>query len=189
MTGTALYFTALVLPPELNQKVLHWKQYLFEKYGCKVGLKSPAHITILPPFWMAATLENDLIMATDEIGSATLSFEITTNNYSAFKPRTLFIDVAPDVVLSNLKTTSDDYFKQHKQFVAKIDARPFHPHITLATRDLHKKAFYEAWSFFEPKEFIETWKATGLSLLKHNTKTWHVIHTSPFKQETTIEKA
>ena len=65
----------------------------------------------------------------------------------------------------------------------KIESRHFHPHITIATRDLHKKTFYEAWQLFETKEFTEEWMATGMSVLRHNKSNWNVIHTSGFINE------
>ena len=47
-----MYFVAIVLPSHLNEKLLAYKQLMLEKYNCKVALKSPAHITLVPPFWM-----------------------------------------------------------------------------------------------------------------------------------------
>ena len=63
----------------------------------------------------------------------------------------------------------------------KIDTRPFHPHITIATRDLHKKDFHDAWPMFEKEKFNAEWEANGLSLLRHNRTNWDVIHTCNFK--------
>lgn len=177
-----LYFTALVLPEELNVTVLRWKQYMFAQYGCKVGSKSLAHITILAPFWMEEQIEDQLLLATDEISKTTPQFCITTNDFSAFRPRTIFIDVQHNSPLSHLKKASDDYLKQRTVFNAKIDNRLFHPHITIATRDIYKKIFYKAWNLFEPKPFREEWTAEGLSVLRHNKKAWDVIYTSLFKQ-------
>ena len=62
----------------------------------------------------------------------------------------------------------------------KFDNRPFHPHITIATRDLFKKSYYEAWDYFSKKEFTASWMAEGISLMKHNKKNWDVIYTSRF---------
>ena len=45
-----MYFNALVLPEQLDKKILTYKSWMADKYNCKVGLKSPAHITIVPPF-------------------------------------------------------------------------------------------------------------------------------------------
>ena len=155
---------------------------MFENYGCKVGLKSPAHITLLPPFWMDEELESDLLNATDLLAKQTLPFSINTDNFSVFAPRTIFIEVSPNKNLQQLKETSDNYFKTQLQYKTKIDDRPFHPHITIATRDLHKKDFYEAWNIFKQKEFKEVWQAEVLSVLRHNQKNWDVLYTSQFKK-------
>jgi 2'-5' RNA ligase len=153
---------------------------MFDKYGSKVGLKSPAHITLIPPFWMEGDKERSLISDIDSINSRHQPFRISTNNFSAFKPRTIFIDVQPNEQLSSLKKTGDDFFKSNTFYKLKVDTRPFHPHITIATRDLHKKDFYEAWPFFQKETFKEEWITNGVSLLRHNKRNWDVIHTSQF---------
>ncbi len=58
-----MYFVALVAPPDINADVLKWKNFFKEKFGCTVALKSPAHITLIPPFWMKEESEDDLIAA------------------------------------------------------------------------------------------------------------------------------
>jgi 2'-5' RNA ligase len=106
-------------------------------------------------------------------------FVITTKNFAAFKPRTIFIDVPLTDELKSLKSAVDTFFSH--QYALKTDSRPFHPHITIATRDLHKISFYDAWPLFENKIFNEKWMAKDLSILKHNKKNWDVIHTSEFQ--------
>ncbi|HEX2608793.1 MAG TPA: 2'-5' RNA ligase family protein [Flavisolibacter sp.] len=175
-----LYFIAVVLPEELNQKMLLLKQQLFDRYGCRVGLKSPAHITLQPPFRMDTSLEPLLINSLDSVSEEQETFELTLNGFSAFRPRTLFAAILPEPALTALKLRVDAYFKARTQLPVKIDTRPFHPHITVATRDLTKAAFYEVWPEFEQKEWSDRWEVTGLSLLRHNQKNWDVIHTSQF---------
>ena len=175
-----MYFIAIVLPEDLNKKVQQWKEYMHEKYGCKVGLKSPAHLTFIPPFWLENDKEQQLIKDIDVMSSSAAPFIITTNNFSAFKPKTIFVDVLVNEELRALKAAVDKYFSQ-TDYKVKIDTRPFHPHITIATRDLHKKDFQQAWLMFETKIFKEKWLGKGLSLLRHNTKNWDVLHTSEFK--------
>lgn len=175
-----MYFMAIVLPEDLNKEILHYKQYMLDTYNCKVGLKSPAHITITPPYWMERAKEYNLLIHLDAVCSGVSSFPVTTRNFSAFKPRTIFIDVAVDEALRLAKKSIDQFFLEHKEYGAKMESRPFHPHITIATRDLYKKAFAEAWSYFENKEFSTQFIATGLAILRHNKVNWDVIHTSPF---------
>ncbi|RZK01798.1 MAG: hypothetical protein EOO46_19190, partial [Flavobacterium sp.] len=135
-----MYFIAVVLPEELNQKILSYKHWMAEKYSCRVGLKSPAHITIVPPFWTEPEKEERLLNDIDTISSSHKKFRLKTENFSAFKPRTLFIAVEDNEQLKMLKQTADHLFR-NTDYKIKIENRPFHPHITIATRDLHKKDF------------------------------------------------
>jgi 2'-5' RNA ligase len=173
-----MYYLAIVLPEDLNKEVLNYKQYMLDKYNCKVGLKSPAHLTIIPPYWMARDKEQVMLSELDILCQNEVDFPITTKNFSAFKPRTIFIDVVVDENLKHFKKSIDHFFLDHKDYGAKVETRPFHPHITIATRDLYKKSFVEAWSYFEAKEFEATFNAAGLSILRHNGRNWDVIHTS-----------
>jgi 2'-5' RNA ligase len=178
-----MYYMAIVLPEELNKEVLEYKQYMLDKFNCKVGLKSPAHLTIIPPYWMHRDKEAALLSQLDTLCQQEVNFTINTKNFSAFKPRTIFIDVEVDQNLQQFKKTVDRFFLDHKDFGAKVETRPFHPHITIATRDLYKKSFSEAWTYFEPKEFSTTFPANGLSTLRHNGRSWDVIHTSLFREQ------
>lgn len=178
-----MYFIAIVLPRHLDEKVLYWKKYMQEKHHCKVGLKSPAHITLVPPFWMEANLEEALLTDIDLLAKDEKSFPLATNNFSAFRPRTIFIGVEQSNELENLKNKIDAFFLDKELYKIKVEKRSYHPHITIATRDLFKKDFYEAWPFFEGKEFKEEWVADGLSLLRHNKKNWDVIYTAKFESE------
>ncbi|MFL5808289.1 MAG: 2'-5' RNA ligase family protein [Flavisolibacter sp.] len=176
-----MYFIAHVLPSNLNEDVLAYKKLMLEKYGCNVALKSPAHITLIPPCWMEDEKEQQLKNDLDKLSVEINQFQITTEKFSAFKPRTIFIAPETNEDLQNLKKKLDSFFIQHDSYKFETDSRPFHPHITIATRDLHKKDFAEAWQYFENKKFIAEWKAEGISLLRHNKKNWDVVHTSQFQ--------
>jgi 2'-5' RNA ligase len=175
-----LYFIALVLPDELNKEILLFKNGMAERWGCKVALKSPAHITLVPPFRMEQVAEENLLRDLDGLSKTMPPFSIATNHFAAFKPRTIFIQPVLNEALKNLKKTMDKFCKAHPVYGARADTRPFHPHITIATRDLDKNAFAEAWPHFEKQSYNVTFNATGISTLRHNSKDWDVIHTSPF---------
>lgn len=175
----SMYFVAVVLPKHLDEKIFRYKKWMQEKYGCKVGLKSPAHITLVPPFWTKDENESGLKKDLTTIASTVAPFVIVTNNFSAFKSRTLFVATKENKALNELKRTTD-YLFQSRDYNIKKENRPFHPHITVATRDLQKAAFAEAWPQFQNKVFEEAFEANGLSLLKHNGRIWEVIFTTPF---------
>lgn len=176
-----MYFIAIVLPQLLNEKVLRYKEMMLEKYNCKVGLKSPAHITLVPPFWMEDEKEQQLISDIEKLSNELRPFSISTNNFSSFKPRTIFIEPILTDELNEVKEITDNFFRNNSFYNIKIDTRPFHPHITIATRDLFKKSFYEIWPWFAEKKFLEKWTAEGISILRHDKKNWDVIYTSQFK--------
>src|SRR5205085_11268941 len=98
-----MYFIAIVLPQFLNEKVLGYKNLMLEKYNCRVGLKSPAHITIIPPFWMEEEKEQQLVTDINLISKPFYLFTISTNNFSAFKPKTIFVATQPNEQLDELK--------------------------------------------------------------------------------------
>lgn len=174
-----MYFLALVLPQHLDAQILRLKLWMQERYGCRVALKSPAHLTIEPPFWAAAGNEAPLKQDLETFCLSTQAFRLQTTGFSAFPPRTLFIALQENPELATLKRKADDFFR-HRPYRMKIGNRPFHPHVTIATRDLQKKDFAEAWEHFRQHDFREAFDATGLSLLKHNGRMWEVVFTASF---------
>jgi 2'-5' RNA ligase len=176
-----MYYIAIAAPEEINQQVLKWKDYFKEKFACTVALKSPAHITLIPPFWMKEELENDLVNSLKEFSSTKNGFEITLKDFGSFKPKVIFIDMVKSEILNDLFQSLTDFIYEQNKFPVKKDDRSFHPHITLATRDLYKKAFQEAWEVFSKKKYEASWIVNGISLLRHNKKNWDVIFTSQLK--------
>jgi len=176
-----MYFVALVLPEDVNAQVLQWKNYMKQHYDCQVALRSRAHITLIPPFWMGADKEPSIINNLDSISNHLPCIRLKTCNFSAFKPRTIFIATEPNPDLSKLKGDVDTFFAE-KGYPLKVDKRPFRPHITIATRDLHKRDFFEAWPYFEQKKFEEEFVISTISLLRHNKVNWDVIHSAELRQ-------
>jgi len=178
-----MYFIAIVAPEEINQRVLKWKNYFKDNFECTVALKSPAHITLIPPFWMQEDLENDLVNSIKDFSITKNKFEISLKDFAAFKPKVIFVDVVKNEILTGLYQSITDYIFTENKFPIKRDDRPFHPHVTLATRDLYKKAFHEAWEIFSKKKYEATWTVNGISLLRHNKKNWDVIFTSQLVED------
>jgi len=173
-----MYFIALVAPPEIDRQVLEWKNYMKEHYGCVVALRSPAHITLIPPFWLDESFEKDLQNALEEFSVKERSFTLHLKDFSAFKPRVIYVAVEPSESLEKLKADLENFLMAKNIFPVKIEDRPFHPHVSIASRDLYKKAFHEAWQIFSKKKYETEWLVEGISLLRHNEKNWEVITTS-----------
>jgi 2'-5' RNA ligase len=178
-----MYFIAIVAPEEVNSAILKWKQLMKEGFGCVVALRSPAHITLIPPFWMDEGKEPQLKDAISEFSQSCSGFEICLKNFATFKPRVIYVDVMPNHQLQALHARLEEFLVEKKQFLISKEERPLHPHVSIATRDLHKKAFREAWEIFREKKYEASWVASGISILKHDQKKWDVISTSHFAND------
>jgi 2'-5' RNA ligase len=175
-----MYFIALLAPENINAKILQWKYFFKEKYGCIVGLKSPAHITLVPPFWMKPESESALINSINEFSLNRTPFELKLKDFSSFKPKVIFVNIVANEMLDQLHQNFYDYIMAGNKFPIKKDERVFQPHITIATRDLYKKTYYEAWEIFSTKKYEAAWQINGISLLKHNSINWEVLYSSQF---------
>jgi 2'-5' RNA ligase len=176
-----MYFIAIVAPEEIDKDVSKWKHYMRDRFGCTVALKSPAHVTLTPPFWMDPALENDLIKTIEQFSLTQKDFPLQVHNFDAFAPRVIFAAIEKNAALDELQRSFNDVLLAAGKFPVKRDDRPYHPHITIANRDLYKKAFKEAWEIFSTKKYEASWQVQDISLLRHNKKNWDVVYTSQFK--------
>jgi 2'-5' RNA ligase len=177
-----MYFIALVAPEDINVHILKWKLLMQERFDCNVALRSPAHITLVPPFWMDSRLEKELTESLDLFSETQCTFIIHLKDFSCFKPRVIFVSPEKNNKLEDLQKNAEDFLIAQHKFPLKLQNRPFHPHVSIASRDLHKKTFQEAWGIFENKKYEADWKVKSISLLKHNKKNWDVIHTSQLNE-------
>jgi len=83
----SMYFIAFVLPTDINKEVLKWKLFMNKHFNCFVALRSPAHITLVPPFWMNDDLENKLENSISQFSQNQSSFQINLKNFAAFNRR------------------------------------------------------------------------------------------------------
>lgn len=177
-----MYYLAILAPEEINKEVLKWKNFFKERFNCIKALNSPAHITLIPPFWMNNELETELADFLKEFCMGRKKFIIQLKDFSAFKQKVIYVDIVKNEKLEILHKIFNDCILSLQKFPIKKDKNIFQPHITIATRDLYKKDFKEAWEIFFKKKYETEWVATGISLLMHNKKNWEVISTSQFSE-------
>lgn len=179
--SSAMYYIAVVAPDPINEQVVVWKKYMRDRFGCIVALKSPAHITLISPFWMNQELQPQLETFLEKFCSERKSFLIQLKNFGSFKPRVIFVQVEHSEMLLHLKTTLETDLSTVRTFPIKTDSRPFHPHITIANRDLNKKDFYPAWEHFKNKAYEYSFLVSGLSILKHSGSVWDLAFSPTFR--------
>lgn len=175
-----LHFIAIVTPASINQQVLEWKLYMQQQYGCKAALKSPAHITLIPPFNMPDEDSATLTSWLDQFATQQQPFPIELHNFNSFAPRVLFVAVQPSTQLQALQQQLKSELLQADQFNISKEDRPFHPHVTIANRDLKEEDFSAAWQHFEQLNYEAVFTANSIALLKHNGQVWEIANNSVF---------
>ena len=169
------YFIALVPPSPLYDDALRFKNYFKEQYNSKASLNSPPHITLHMPFRWKEERENELVQALNQFSLGRESFKLQLLNFSAFPPRVIFIDVVQNELLFTLYKDLHRYCKRELNlFNASYKDQGFHPHMTLAFRDLKKPMFLKAWEEFQERKFSATFLIDKIVLLKHNGKIWEI---------------
>lgn len=171
----SMYYVAIVCPEELNKIILGFKLWMQEKFGCKVALKSPAHITLIPPFWMDTGKEDIILQALHSFESSEDTIRIELNGFAHFSNRVLFIDIKPNDPLARVRQEAEEHFFNAPGSSIKKETRPFSPHITIANRDLKPGDFKKAWEHFSVKQFEESFMAEQISLLRLDDGKWHVV--------------
>lgn len=172
---SSMYYVAVLCPTGVNEKILIFKQWMKIQFGCVVALKSPAHITLVPPFWLADGREEELLKVMASFKNDVDIFPIQLDSFSHFARKVLFVQVIQSDMLEKLKREVEDFFIKSFPGVIKKDERPFHPHVTIANRDLQPADFIKAWEHYSTRSFQESFAATSISLLKLEQGTWNVI--------------
>jgi 2'-5' RNA ligase len=170
-----LYFVAIVPPSPIYEETLEHKAYFKAKYNSKASLNSPPHITLHMPFRWNEQHEQELASHLKSFADQNPPVTIQLKDFSSFPPRVIFINVVITPELESLQKNLQRYFKRQLNiFNANYKELPFHPHLTLAFRDLKKPNYQKAWDEFVTKNYQATFLANTLALLKHSGSVWEV---------------
>ena len=168
----SLYFIAIEIPSPLKEEIISLKTNFIKKYGARHALNSPPHITLKMPM----RIENEKeVLLVRSLADACL--KINRNSYklkgiSSFPPRTVFIDVESSDWLKRTREIIQDAMEKGE--FSKQDG-PFHPHVTLMTRDLKKTAYKQAMNDLKNVRFDRDLRADVITLFKHDGKQWNSL--------------
>ena len=169
------YFIAIVLPSPFIEQATELKNYFKDHFKSKASLNSPPHITLHMPFEWRNDRENDLIGLLENFSFTLSPAEVRFENFGCFEPRVIFINVFHSKELNDLQHRLRQFCKRELGlFNADYKDLSFHPHVTLAFRDLRKPEFAKAWDEFRDKKFNGKFLANRLCLLKHENDRWDV---------------
>jgi 2'-5' RNA ligase len=163
------YFIAIIPPEPIATEIYKIKEYVHDQYKSKGSLNSPTHITLHMPFeWEK---EEKLVSTLKRFEFE--KFNIELNDFGCFEPRVIFVDVKKNESLNLLQSRLATFCKTELNlFNSQYRDLPFHPHVTIAFRDLKKPMFEAAWNEFKSRKYSAVFQCSRLSLMKHDGKFW-----------------
>ena len=162
-----MFYMAIVCPGEIEEKVKGFKEYMEKQYGCRAAKKSPAHLTIVPPFRAENEMEKPLLDFVQTFNMGMLPVDIAFNGFGNFGDRVLFVDVAPNPSLNSLEQEAMQEFGNQFPGIIFGMKPEFNPHVTIATRDIPEGRLAQALAYFKDNhEASDSFTAKELTLLK-----------------------
>lgn len=178
-----LYLIALIPPSPLRERVRELKEEMRDRFGAGHALKSPAHITLQMPFRLASETEPVLLELLAGWSRRQRPFPIKLLGFGSFPPRVIFIRIADHEQVSTLESSLRTVLDGAENLKIETSHLPFHPHMTIATRDLREPSFHQAWAEFKDRSFEAAFQVHSLFLLKHNGQFWEVYREFNFGED------
>ena len=150
------------------------KQEVLQLFESSRALRSPAHVTLFPPFNADIALLKDVSHHLTLISKQMTPFTIALNGYGCFQPNVIFINPEPSEDLQKLRDTIANTLLEVTQRRTSATT-PFHPHMTIAFRDLKSAIFTEAWSHYKDRVYSRTFTVNDIALLKLGEDGWSIL--------------
>jgi 2'-5' RNA ligase len=176
----SLFFLALVPDNPVQHEIMDLKNEAARRFQSKHALKSPAHITIIPPFFWEDQDVPELraTLLPQVFKQSPLLVEI--DGFDRFDKRVIFVKPKVTRAMKELHRNVESACKEELAIPLK-SGHSFNPHLTIAFKDLKRSIFPLAWEYFQNLTYRRSFWARGLSLLRHNGQLWEERETFRFR--------
>ena len=164
-----------IIPPEpVRREIQAIKVEIAEKYQTERALRSPPHITLVPPFRFDEESIEIPLQEVRKLASEFTPFVLKTKALGTFAPRVVFLEVEESQTLSSLHFALKQYFES-----LELKSLKFHPvyrpHITLAFRDLEPPDFEAIVNTYADRKWNYRFEVKSLWLLRNRERSWEVV--------------
>ena len=172
MTAGNLYFVAIIPPEPVFTEIHAFKVIARDMFESSRALRSPPHITLLPPFRATTQSLKQCDKLLEQVSNAHHRFGISLSGFGAFPPKVVF--VLPKLSDALRALQSDVEFEISALLGISRPTRPYHPHMTVAFKDLRKSMFGTAWNYFSAIDYERNFEVSTIVLLRHYSTGWRV---------------
>lgn len=181
-TPEKLYFIAIIPPKQISEEVTLFKRDFASHYDSCKALKVVPHITLKAPFKILQTDHKTLVSWFQKLTFSTEKFDLELRNFGSFPNAeypVIFVNPIVSEALNNLQKTIIEKFqitfpgvgKQHTDY-------SFHPHMTIAYRDLTFDNYQKAWEIYKDKTYEAKFSVEEFHLLQHDGTKWNITATN-----------
>ncbi len=165
-----------IIPPEpVFSEIRKEQEYIADTWGPERALRTPPHITIIPPMLLTADEVGWLYGIAYAIAGTQNRFTIQLKDYDSFKPRVIFIAPIISPAFSNLHDIwHQAIITKMPHVLSKYPERPYHPHLTLAHKDVTHPQFDMMWKYFQVKKYQASFTVDRFCILTHTDSGWTV---------------
>ena len=174
-----LFFIAVLPPLEIQEEVTAFKEYAERHFRSSHALRSPPHVTLFPPFRWPASRREDLFGILAGFAREEAPFLLTLKDFACFRPRVIYVDILPSKELTGLHRRLSERLGRDLGLAQKDRRDDFHPHMTVAFKDLRPPMFNKAWVHFSRIPYERNFRVTALALLRHVDRRWQVAQEFP----------
>jgi 2'-5' RNA ligase len=172
-----LKLIAIVPPEPILSEVRKEQEYIAQQWGPSHALRTPPHITIIPPLSLTSAEVGLLYGMAYAIASQTEKFQIELKGYGSFRPRVVYIHPVVPPALEKLNAIWQQALRLKMPHVLeKYPERPYHPHMTLAHKDVKRDQFDLIWQHYERKKYYTSFPVDHFCILQHTGQGWEVEH-------------
>lgn len=154
-------FWAFIPGDPIQSEITAFKSESASLLGSSKALRSPAHITVIPPIRLVpeeAVAVDALVRAFNERQDP---FPIICSGFSSFPNRVLFVQVNQDGPIVSYADGLCSLLRSQMTQI-KWGNTPYLPHITIAFRDLSPYAFEIGKDLFLKRTYYRVWIPKGL---------------------------
>ncbi len=170
-----LKLIAIVPPEPVYSDIKSQQENIASTWGPKHALRTPPHITIIPPLLLSSQEVGWLYGIAYAIAGSQVPFKIPLKNYGSFKPRVIYISPIVNTNLQELQEIWHQAIKTKMPHVlSKYPDKPYQPHITLAHKDVTHLQFDQMWKHFAGQEYQSSFEVNRFSILNYSEAGWAI---------------
>lgn len=173
------YFIALIPHEAVSGEVTGFKNDFAANYKSSKALRTMPHITLKAPFKLEAREHNNLLQWFSGIRPMAEAFTVELEDFGSFNNKNnpvIYVKPVMTPVLERLQKSIITAFEHsYPKISIPYTERTFHPHMTIAFRDLTPEQYDRAMDVYQHKKYSAAFRADRFYLLQHDDEKWNVI--------------